>query len=63
VSQFLTRLNESLAIVVQRIKASMAADACSDLALSDAENEQYLPMATDGLNHPASFGKVRVGFN
>ncbi|MCK4987795.1 MAG: PAS domain-containing protein [Desulfobacterales bacterium] len=28
-----TRLNESLAIVVQRIKASMAADACSVLAM------------------------------
>lgn len=55
------RLDEALAIVVQRIKASMATDACS-VYLNDAETDQYLLMATDGLN-PAAVGKVRVGRN
>ena len=43
-----TQLDEALLLVVQRAKSSMDANACS-VYIVDAQNDQYLLMATDGL--------------
>lgn len=56
-----TQLDEALSIVVQRSKSSMDANACS-VYIVDAQTNQYLLMATDGLSHD-TVGKVLVGLN
>jgi phosphotransferase system enzyme I (PtsP) len=52
---------EALQIMVTRIRAAMTAQACS-VFLIDGRREQYVLMATDGLN-AARVGKLRINFN
>lgn len=54
-------LDQALGIIVRRVKEAMAIEACT-VYLADDENNQYVLMATDGLN-PASVGRVRLGRN
>ncbi len=54
-------LEQVLAIIVQRVKQAMAADVCS-VYLADPVQQQYVLMATDGLN-PKAVGTVRLNFN
>lgn len=49
-------LNQGLAIIVKRIKQSMAVDVCS-VYLADYPEHRHVLMATDGLN-PAAVGRV-----
>ncbi|RJQ77487.1 MAG: phosphoenolpyruvate-protein phosphotransferase PtsP [Desulfobacteraceae bacterium] len=56
-----TQLKEALALVVQRAKSSMDADACS-VYLKDTPTDQYLLKAADGLISGA-VGKARVSRN
>lgn len=52
-------LEQALGIIVQRVKHAMQADVCS-VYLTDFTNQQYVLMASDGLN-PESVGAVRLG--
>jgi len=52
-------LSQALEIIVQRVKQAMDVAVCS-VYLDDEAAEQYVLMATDGLN-PESVGKVRLG--
>jgi phosphotransferase system, enzyme I, PtsP len=56
-----TLLDEALSLVVQRVKSSMDANACS-IYLNDTQSDQYLLMAADGLI-PDAIGKARVSRN
>ncbi len=51
-------LDEALAVIVRRVKETMAVDACS-LYLNDVKNGHYVLMATDGLNASA-VGNLRL---
>lgn len=51
-------LTQALTIIVQRVKHAMAVDVCS-VYLTDADGDQHVLMATDGLN-PEAVGKVRL---
>ncbi len=51
-------LHEALALMVRRVKDSLPVDACA-VYLTDSKNDQYVLMASDGLN-AASTGRVRV---
>ncbi len=53
-------LDEALALIVERVKASMNADVCS-VYLSDEARREYVLMATDGLR-PGAVGRVRIPF-
>ncbi|PWV62473.1 phosphoenolpyruvate--protein phosphotransferase [Plasticicumulans acidivorans] len=53
-------LDEALALIVERVKATMAADVCS-VYLSDESRAEYVLMATDGLR-PGAVGRVRIPF-
>ena len=53
-------LDEALALIVERVKASMNADVCS-VYLSDEARREYVLMATDGLR-PGAGGRVRIPF-
>ena len=52
-------LHDALALIVRLVKDSLPIDACA-VYLTDFENDQYVLMASEGLN-PASVGQVRVG--
>ncbi len=52
-------LEQALTIIVQRIKQIIEADVCS-VYLADSNNQQYVLMATDGLQ-PEAVGQVRLG--
>ncbi|MBF0121439.1 MAG: phosphoenolpyruvate--protein phosphotransferase [Desulfobacterales bacterium] len=54
-----TKLNEALTILVKKIKAEIATDACS-VYLKDSESDQYFLAAADGFN-PELIGKLRIG--
>lgn len=54
-------LDEALRIIVQRVKETMAVDACS-IYLNDVKNGHYVLMATEGLA-PSAVGKVRLRLN
>ncbi|MGF1612673.1 MAG: phosphoenolpyruvate--protein phosphotransferase [Gammaproteobacteria bacterium] len=51
-------LDEALAVIVRRVKETMAVDACS-IYLNDGKNGHFVLMATDGLNASA-VGHVRL---
>jgi phosphotransferase system enzyme I (PtsP) len=51
-------LEQALAIIVEQVKQIVAADVCS-VYLADASNEQYVLMATNGLQ-PQAVGHVRL---
>ncbi|HID49307.1 MAG TPA: GAF domain-containing protein, partial [Chromatiales bacterium] len=51
-------LEQALAIIVERVKQIIGSDVCS-VYLADASNEQYVLMATNGLQ-PRAVGKVRL---
>ncbi len=51
-------LDQTLAIIVSRVKQSMRVDVCS-VYLFDTASDAYVLMATDGLN-PAAVGVVRL---
>ena len=51
-------LHEALALMVRRVKDSLPVDACA-VYLTDLKSDQYVLMASDGLN-AASIGRVRV---
>jgi len=52
-------LQQALEIIVRRVKGAMPVDVCS-VYLTDFDMDQYVLMATDGLN-ASSVGKVRIG--
>lgn len=52
-------LHEALQIVVRQVKEAVTTEACS-IYLFDQRHQEYVLMATDGLN-PAAVGKLRVG--
>ncbi len=52
-------LHEALALIVHGVKDSLPVDACA-VYLTDIENDQFVLMASDGLN-ATSVGQVRVG--
>lgn len=54
-------LDETLNIIVHRVKEVMAVDACS-IYLNDVSNCHYVLMATDGL-HEGAVGIVRLAMN
>lgn len=54
-----SNLEEALSIIVYRVKEAMEADVCS-IYLIDQESQQFVLMATNGLN-PEAVGKVRLG--
>jgi phosphotransferase system enzyme I (PtsP) len=56
-----TQLDEALSLVVQRVKSSMDANACS-IYLNDTQSDQYLLMAASGLISDA-VGRARVNLN
>jgi len=51
-------LDQALNVIVKRVKNVMAVDVCSVFLTNEDDNE-YVLMATDGLN-PAAVGKVRM---
>ncbi|MDR2877348.1 MAG: phosphoenolpyruvate--protein phosphotransferase [Chromatiales bacterium] len=51
-------LGQALSVIVTRVKQAMKVDVCS-VYLLDPASDQYVLMATDGLN-PASVGVVRL---
>ena len=53
-------LDQVLGIIVGRVKQSMCVEVCS-IYLTDLTQQQYILMATDGLNQE-SVGLVRMGF-
>ncbi|MEW6353529.1 MAG: phosphoenolpyruvate--protein phosphotransferase [Pseudomonadota bacterium] len=53
-------LGQALGIIVQRVKQAMSADVCS-VYLTDQAHDQYVLMASDGLN-PEAVGAVRLNF-
>src|SRR5438093_939697 len=52
-------LQDALALIVRRVKDSLPVDACC-VYLSDSRSDQYVLMASDGLN-PTATTQVRVG--
>lgn len=56
-----TQLDQALSLVVQRVKSSMDANACS-IYLNDTQSDQYLLMAASGLI-PDAVGRVWVNLN
>ena len=56
-----TQLDQALSFVVQRVKSSMDANACS-IYLNDTQTDQYLLMAASGLI-PDAVGRARVNLN
>lgn len=52
-------LNQALKVIVHQVKAAIGADACS-VYLFDERGEQYVLMATEGLD-PAAMRQVRYG--
>jgi phosphotransferase system enzyme I (PtsP) len=56
-----TQLDEALSLVVQRVKSSMDANACS-IYLNDTQSDRYLLMAASGLI-PDAVGRARVNLN
>ncbi|OOZ38556.1 phosphoenolpyruvate--protein phosphotransferase [Solemya pervernicosa gill symbiont] len=54
-------LSDALEIIVSRVKGAMEVDVCS-VYLTDLDHNQYVLMATDGLN-AASVGQVRIDFS
>ena len=52
-------LHEALALIVHGVKDALPVDACA-VYLTDAENDQFVLMASDGLD-ATSAGPVRVG--
>jgi phosphotransferase system, enzyme I, PtsP len=56
-----TQLDQALSLVVQRVKSSMDANACS-IYLNDTQTDQYLLMAASGLISDA-VGRERVNLN
>ena len=54
-------LDEAVTIVVRRVKQAMVADACS-VFVRDSTTDQYVLMASEGLN-PEAVGKVRLAAN
>jgi phosphotransferase system, enzyme I, PtsP len=56
-----TQLDQALSLVVQRVKSSMDANACS-IYLNDTQTDQYLLMAASGLI-PDAVGRARVNLN
>lgn len=54
-------LEQALTIIVRRVKEAMDVDVCS-IYLIDEQAEQFVLMATDGLNSDA-VGVVRLGLN
>lgn len=54
-----TDLDEGLALVVHRVKAHLAVDACS-VYLADATDASFVLVATDGFD-PRAVGSVRFG--
>lgn len=53
-------LDQALGIIVSRVRNAMEVDVCS-VYLTDFSQQQYVLMATEGLN-PGSVGTVRLGF-
>src|SRR5512144_2035878 len=54
-------LDEAVTVVVRRVKQAMVADACS-VFVRDSTTDQYVLMASEGLN-PKAVGKVRLAAN
>jgi len=54
-------LQQALAIIVHRVKQSMAVDVCS-VYLTDLVQQRHVLQATDGLN-PGAVGNVSLAFN
>jgi phosphotransferase system enzyme I (PtsP) len=52
-------LHDALALIVQRVKASLPVDACA-VYLADPESEQYVLTAAEGLSASLA-GAIRVG--
>lgn len=52
-------LEQALKVIVRRVKSEMKVEVCSVFLSNELDNE-YVLMATDGLN-PGAIGKVRLG--
>jgi len=56
---FAQNLEQALNVIVRRVKSEMKVEVCSVFLSNELDNE-YVLMATDGLN-PDAIGKVRLG--